>query len=530
MDAPAGLSGLRERTVPEVLRTQAERLGDAPYLSFGAEPPVSFAEMELRTNRLAHALAELGVGHGDRIVLMLPNRPELVELWFAAAKLGAVEVPVNPELSGRLLDHLLRSAEPRAIVCAGSNLQTLRELDGGLPGCPIVLVGTEGGEEPHLPFAELRAHADDAAPECRLRGEDPMAILYTSGTTGAAKGVVMPHLHAWAFVEGLVANLGLTSEDTYFTPLPLFHTDAQLFGAYFPLIYGTRGIIDPKFSASRFWDRIRETGASATNLLGAMAHILWKADPSPADRDNPLRVCQAIPMVEFREEFEARFGVRLATGYGQTETNFVTRDTPEEWRPGSCGRAAPGFEVRIVDEADNPLPAGSRGEIVVRHDRPFTVCSGYFGMPEETLRAWRNLWWHSGDAGHLDADGWLYFDGRIKDAIRRRGENVSAQEVEMIVNEHPAVLESAAIGIPSELSEEDVMVFVVARGNAGCEPEALIEFCVERMPRHMVPRYVEVWDRPLPRTPSEKIAKRDLSERGLSPGTWDRELGGAVAR
>jgi crotonobetaine/carnitine-CoA ligase len=228
-------------------------------------------------------------------------------------------------------------------------------------------------------------------------------------------------------------------------------------------------------------------------------------------------------MIPFREAFDRRFGMTLVTAYGQTETSFVTYDTPGDWRDGSCGRPAPGFQVAVVDPADRALPAGESGEIVVRPEDPYSMCSGYHGMPEQTVAASRNLWWHSGDSGHFDADGWLYFDGRIKDIIRRRGVNISAHEVESAVDEHPAVLESAAIAVPSELSEDEIKVVVVVRHGLELTHDELVEHCASRLPRHMVPRYVELRSTALPRTSTEKIAKEALRADGVTADTFDRE-------
>jgi crotonobetaine/carnitine-CoA ligase len=254
-----------------------------------------------------------------------------------------------------------------------------------------------------------------------------------------------------------------------------------------------------------------------------MAHILWKREPARDDASNPIRVAQSLPMIPFRRAFERRFGLALATAYGQTETNFVAYDTPGDWREGSCGRVAPGFEVAVVDRSDRSLPPGETGEIVVRPELPWTVSSGYYGMPDQTLASVRNLWWHSGDSGHFDEDGWLYFDGRTKDVIRRRGVNISAHEVESIVDEHPAVVESAAVAVPSELSEDDVKVVVVVRDESELTPAQVLEHCRRQMPRHMIPRYVELRRSPLPRTPSEKIAKETLRAEGVTPETFDRD-------
>jgi len=514
-------------TLPGLLRHQTETRPDAPFLrSLGDETFVSFAAMDCDTNRIANALRDLGVRHGDRVAMILPNSLTLVRLWFAAAKLGAIEVPLDPELRGRLLDHVLANSAPAVVCCHGSVLESLA---GRSPAAVVVVDGTaEDARAAGVTAARIHAFeelldGEDSTPDAHVHRADPLAILYTSGTTGPAKGVLMPHNQFHAFTETFARNLELSADDSYYTPLPLFHADAQLFGVYFPLLYGTHGTIDGRFSASRYWDNVRASGATATNMLGAMAHILWKRAPAADDADNPLRVSQALPMIPFRDAFERRFGLTLVTAYGQTETNFVTYDTPGDRREGSCGRPAPGFEVAVVDTEDRPLPAGESGEIVVRHEHPWTVSSGYYGMPEQTLASARNLWWHSGDRGHFDEDGWLYFDGRIKDVIRRRGVNISAHEVESIVDEHPAVLESAAIAVPSELSEDDIKIVVVARDGAELTVDDLIDHCVRHLPRHMVPRYVEVRRSALPRTPSEKVAKEALRAEGVTSETFDRE-------
>ncbi len=522
---------LEQRTLPLLLRHQAETRPDSPFLRYSGDADyVSFGTMEVNTNRVANALRLLGVESGDRVALLLPNSLTFVGLWFASAKLGAVEVPIDPELRGRFLVHVLRNSAPAVVCCEAPLLERLAEVSVDVSLDSVVVVGGTA-EDAHA--AGVRAsrilsaveliEADSSTPAADVGYADPLAILYTSGTTGPAKGVLMPHHQFYVFTEMFVHNLELTNEDSYYTPLPLFHADAQLFGVYFPLIYGTRGTIDGRFSASRYWENVRASDATATNMLGAMAHILWKREPSPDDALNPIRVCQALPMIPFREEFDRRFGLTLVTAYGQTETNFVTYDTPGDWREGSCGRPAPGFEVAVVDSLDRPLPPGEIGEIVVRHDSPWTVASGYYGMIEQTLASARNLWWHSGDSGHFDGDGWLYFDGRIKDVIRRRGVNISAHEVESIVDEHPAVLESAAVAVPSELSEDDLKVIVVARDGVDLTPSDLFEHCVQHLPRHMVPRYVEVRRATLPRTPSEKIAKETLRAEGVTAETFDSE-------
>jgi crotonobetaine/carnitine-CoA ligase len=521
------------RTLPHILRSQAADRPDATYLRFGDRRALTFGSVDAESTCVANSLRRLGVTAGDRVAMLLPNCPELVVTWFAAAKLGAVEVPVNVELRGSLLSHVLANSGAEVLVCHRDLLAGVARVLNAVPTLRTVVVvdgdpadaTTAGIHVPGLlSFGELLT-GRSVEIDVVVGYADPMAILYTSGTTGPAKGAVLPHNQYYVWVDLYARSLGLTSDDTYFTPLPLFHADGQLWGAYFPLVYGTQGSFVEKFSASRYWQDVRASGATATNLLGAMGHILWKQDPRPDDRDNPLRVAQAIPMLSIKEEFEERFGMRLVTGYGQTETNWVSYDTVGEFRPGSCGKVADEhFEVQIVDEHDEPLPVGSIGEIVVRPKQPWSISLGYHANPAETQRTWRNLWFHSGDAGHLDEDGWLYFSDRIKDVIRRRGSNISAFELESILCELPDIEECAAVAVPSELSEDDVMVFVVVADSSGLQPADVLEHCREHMPRFMVPRYVEIGTERLPRTPTEKISKPELRKRGVGANTWDAEM------
>jgi crotonobetaine/carnitine-CoA ligase len=528
------MRALEDRTLPHILRARAEERPDATYLRFGDRTPLTFGSVDADSTRVANSLRRLGVSAGDRVAMLLPNCPELVVTWFASAKLGAVEVPVNVELRGPLLSHVLDNSGAEVLVCHRDLLAGVAPVVNAAPALRTVVVVGGPAEEARaagirvdavLTFDELLAGRPDAI-DVAVGYADPMAILYTSGTTGPAKGAVMPHNQYYVWVDLYARSLGLTSDDTYFSPLPLFHADGQLWVAYFPLVYGTQGTFVERFSASRYWDDVRASGATATNMLGAMGHILWKQDPSPDDRDNPLRVAQAIPMLSIKDEFEERFGMRLVTGYGQTETNWVSYDTADDWRPGSCGKVADEhFEVRIVDERDQPLPVGSIGEIVVRPKQPWSISLGYHGNPAATQETWRNLWFHSGDAGHVDEDGWLDFSDRIKDVIRRRGSNISAFELESVLGDHPDIQECAAIAVPSELSEDDVMVFVVAADSSGLQPSAVIEHCREHLPRFMVPRYVEIVTEALPRTPTEKISKPELRTRGVGKATWDAETG-----
>ncbi|TPK73618.1 ATP-dependent acyl-CoA ligase [Mesorhizobium sp. B2-4-15] len=520
---------LERRVLPRILLKQAERLGTRKFLEVCGRS-ASFEDTLVMSSRLACGLRKLGVGRSDRVAMLLPNCLELVATWFAASSLGAIEVPNNPGLKGDLLCHNLNNCGAEALVADAGALAELAKVQDSLPNLrTLILVGVDPGEaraagiriDRIVSFEECLA----SLPDFDLAGvhySDPMAILYTSGTTGPAKGALMSHHHCYSWAAAMASNLGYTTSDSYFSALPLFHTDAQMFGVFLPLIYGTQSTLVDGFSASRFWDQVRASGATATNLLGAMAVILMRASQSENDGGNPVRICQCIPMVPDKEAFERRFGMRLVTGYGQTETSFVTLDTADETRPGSCGRPHPDWEVAIVDEADRPLPPGTIGEIVSRPSKSWSMFSGYYRADAKTVQTLRNLWYHSGDAGFMDDDGWLYFKHRLNEAIRRRGENISAYEVETVAEKHPDIVESAAFGIPSEFTEEDIMVVAQRRPGSTLEPAGLLDHFRELAPHHMVPRYIEITDTPLPRTPTEKVARNTLRQRGVSDATFDR--------
>lgn len=522
-------SDIESRVLPKILITQAERLGSRKFIDICGRS-ASFEQMLHISGQLAVGLRQLGVGRSDRVAMLLPNCFELVAMWFAISSLAAIEVPNNPGLKGDLLCHNLNNCGTEVLVADADALAELARVQDRLPSLrTLILVGVDPSEAraAGIRISRIVCFEECLAPQpefglADVHYADPMAILYTSGTTGPAKGALMSHHHCYSWAAAMAANLGYTASDSYFSALPLFHTDAQMFGVYLPLIFGTQATLVDSFSASKFWDQVRASGATAINLLGAMAVILARAPQSDTDINNPIRVCQCIPMVPDKNAFEQRFGMRLVTGYGQTETSFVTLDTVDETKPDSCGRPHPDWDVAVVDEHDRPVPPGTVGEIVSRPKKSWSMFSGYFNADTKTVQTLRNLWYHSGDAGVMDEDGWLYFKHRLNEAIRRRGENISAYEVETMAEKHPDIVESAAFGIPSEFTEEDIMVVAMRRAGSTIEPDDLLEHFRALAPRHMVPRYIEITDASLPRTPTEKVARNTLRQRGVSQATFDR--------
>ena len=359
---------------------------------------------------------------------------------------------------------------------------------------------------------------------------DLVAVLYTSGTTGPSKGVMITHIQAYEYARSVVELLELGPDDVHYAPLPLFHIAGQWGVAYAACLAGARAVLPRPFSAGAYWADVRRHRATTTFLLGAMASFLFQQPEAEDDADNPLERALVVPLLPEIEAFKRRFGCLVSTTWGATEFNVPTRSTFELANSRTCGRVAEDrYEVRIVDELDRELPPGVPGEAVVRPREPWITMAGYWGHPEWTAAAWRNLWLHTGDMLMRDEAGNLYFVDRTSDAIRRRGENISSMEVEREIVAHPDVVECAVIPVASEHTEQEVMAVVVPRPGTALDPVALVEFLAPRMAYFMVPRYVEMADA-LPMTQTGKVRKYTLRERGLTPQTWDREAAGIRLR
>jgi crotonobetaine/carnitine-CoA ligase len=501
-----------ERTISSLLERQAERYPER-VLVRDESGSLTYAEARDRAARRAGALAAAGVGPGDRVAIISENRLEVIELWLGCAWLGAVLVPINTALRGGQLAHVLGDSGARLLVIE-PGIEPFLEYVDELPKQRWVL-----GDAFPAPAEPVERHPTGPG--------DPTLILYTSGTTGPSKGVLCPNAqwYWWAVETGTI--LGVVEGDVLYTNLPLFHTNAANTFVQ-ALVFGATFAIGPRFSASQFWRRLVESEATVTYLLGTMVHILAKRDPDPLERQHRVRIAlvPATPAGLY-EPFQKRCGIRLLDGWGSTETNFVLSGAHDGAPPGSMGGITPGFDARVVDADDEEVPAGTPGELVVRSDQPFAFSIGYNGLPEKTVETWRNLWFHTGDRVVRDEDGWFWFLDRIKDSIRRRGENVSSYEVEAVLMAHPAVATAAVVPVPADVGDDDVLAYVVLRAGAELEPEDLIGFCEPRLAYFAIPRYVDFVDE-LPLTSNGKVEKYKLRDLGVTPSAWDREQAGYV--
>ncbi len=510
-------AGITPATVTAVLEARARSQPDRPCILFEGSS-IGNGELWERAGRLSGGLAALGVGKGSRVALLLENGPAFYVVWFALARLGAIEVPINTAYFGESLAHVLVDSEAEALIVGEVGYEALAQLDH-LPERLGTIV-TAGGEPPALPMPVVALDDLDGDPVAADVGAlDPLAIMYTSGTTGLSKGVVLSHRYYLLVGRANAANMRLGPSDRYLTCLPLFHGMAQLSGSIAPLLAGAEIVLTRKFSVSGFWDTCRETGVTAFGAIAAMTSMLYSSPPSERDRDHDVRYGFAVAVpASLHEPFEERFGVRLVNGYGCTEASMITYCPYDDRRPGSAGVAVPHFQVEIHDERDRPLPPGEVGEIVCRPLTHGAVMSGYYNRPEETLETWRNLWLHTGDLGRIEEDGHLRFVDRGKDVIRRRGENISSFEVEAAVARHEDVAEVAAYAVPSELGEDELMLAVVP-SNPALTPQALHAFCREVLPRFSLPTFIRFVDE-MPYTPTNKIRKVQLREDGVTADAW----------
>ncbi|HYB08154.1 MAG TPA: AMP-binding protein [Alphaproteobacteria bacterium] len=529
--------GTAETTLYHVLARRLSDSADKPWV-VGEERAFSYREVDRLANRLANGLARLGVGRGDTVLLMLDNSIDFIALWCALGKLGAIEVSINCGYKGQLLARVMKDSLARIVIAEETYLSRFAEIAPELSAITTIVArsASSGADAaPPLAHARMAPFSDildtndryDAAP---LSPWDHAAIMYTSGTTGPSKGVIVTHGHAYEYARGVIDMLEIEPRDVYYAPLPLFHIAGQWAVIYAAAIAGATAVLPDAFSVSRFWSTVRRHRATCSFLLGAMANLLYRQAPGTDDAANPLERVLVVPLIPEVEAFKARFGCRVSTTWGGTEMNCPTRSGFTLPNNKTCGRVDERlYEVRIVDEHDNETAAGVPGEAVVRPKLPWIVMAGYWNRPDWTAEAWRNLWLHTGDMLMRDEAGNFYFVDRTKDAIRRRGENISSMEVEQEINAHPDVLECAVIPVSSDETEQEVMAVVVPKPGHRMTPEALIDFLAPRMAYFMVPRYIEL-ALELPKTPTGKIQKYGLRARGVTPATWDRVAAGIVLK
>lgn len=523
-----------------LLERLARRNADRICVRVG-DQRMSYGDLDRRTDRLANGFLAAGIGPGDHVAMMLDNGEEILLVQFALGKVGAVVCPINTGAKGELLAYYLTQSNACAIVLGTMSLPRFAAVAARTPGVRRVVHVQEPAPEIDLGAAlpagmevipyEALCHGADRRPGVAVSHEDPAGIFYTSGTTGPSKGIIASHAQSFTFALGRVEYFGYQPDDVMYTCLPLFHASAMYHAAIAALLADAQVAVAKRFSASSFWQDIRNVGATQFNLLGSMVNILWGRPASADDRAHRVRLCGMAPIPPFGPAFEKRFGVPIVTSYGLTDfgqgTILQPGYPPEKFR--SVGKPRPGVEVQVQDEEGNLLPAGEAGEICLRSDDPSLGGRRYYRMDDANARAWRNGWFLTGDRGWFDADGYMYFTDRKKDAIRRRGENISAWEVEQAIAMHPAVLDVAVVGVNDEMLDEEVLACVVLRADAHLDETSLIQWCGEQMPRWMVPRFIE-FRANLPRTLTEKIEKRTLRAEAQErlAKLWDRERAGIV--
>jgi len=508
---------------------RAEREGKKPFLYF-QDQVVDFGALDKNANKAAHLFRECGVKKGDHVCLFLPNCPEFLYLWFGLVKIGGVIVPLNVNLRGDGLKYIINHCDAKWIIVNERLYDSYAVVENDLVGIEHRIWHSENAPPPKA-FYCLNALMDlaeeKAPPPVEIKDGDPLGIIYTSGTTGPPKGAMISHFnyintgHVWAS-----DIIDYREDDIFFTTLPLFHANAQMFTTIGSLVSGRPYVLRERFSASRFFDEMRQYGATIFNYIGGMLTMLMKQPEREDDSDNPARATfgGAAPR-EIWRDFERRFNVTIIEGYGLTESGGVCLcNPPDNIKVGSIGKPTRFCDVTIWDDDNREIPLGQTGEIVVKEKVPYSMFLGYYKQSDKTDEAWAGGLFHTGDRGYKDEDGYFYFVDRMKDCIRHRGENISSFEIEKIVNSHPKVLESAAIAIPSEIGEDDVKIFVILRPKEELHPKELIAFCEERMAYFMVPRYVEFL-KEFPKTPTERTQKFELRKRGTR-NAWDREKAG----
>lgn len=525
-------------TTTELLLRRAEKEPDTEYLDV-CGTKLTAAQVAGSAAALAGALHGLGVEPGDRVATLLDTSPEALLVWWAAQWAGAVAVPINTAYKGDYLRHQLRDSGSTVLVAAADLIDRVAAVTADVDDLRHVVV--TGPDQRTLPgmwthrlddlfTATARSGPVDRSPS------DLATFIYTGGTTGLSKGCMLSHNYHEVLARQIGVSWGRTPEDVLWTPLPMFHYNALVTAVVGALVFGGRSAVHRRFSVSNFWPEMNRTGATITSTLGTMAYLLAHDVDRPEmprsgrpEANGSLRLMGAAPLPpEVDDVIRSRFGIDTFSGaYGVTEASLISWQPPGvPNRPRAAGVVnTEYFDVRIFDDEDNEVPRGTDGEIVIRPKRAHVMFEGYWGRPEATVEASRNWWYHTGDIGRVDADGYLYFVDRKADYLRRRGENIASFEVERILMGHGQLADVAVHAVPSRLTEDDVKITAILAAGAELSEEELFRWCVDALPYFALPRYIEFRDE-LPRSPVGRVLKRDLRAEGVTPATWDVEAAG----
>ena len=521
--------GADDTVVRNLIDRHARERGESVFALFDDGTQWTFSALKAKVVAGAAFLAAQGVAQGDIVGVWMPNGPEALRMMLAANYLGAICAPLGLASRGGFLEHLLDNSEARLMVVDSRLVGRLAEVQPRF--LRRLAVARTGGDATPAPTAfdsvdlapDSSANATPPPLERPIEPWDTQLVLYTSGTTGPSKGVLTSYLqrHAHAF-----SARHITAADRRLIHAPLSHTGG-IGNVYGMLARGGSIALVESFKTDRFWSDVRRFGITTTSLLGVTLPYLLQQPESEQDRTHPLKTIQIAPVDASAAAFSRRFGVDVYGVYNMTEISAPFQGEPNPSVRGLCGRVRPGVEARIVDEHDFPLEEGQVGELVVRSAQPWTMMNGYLRDPQATADAWRNGWFHTGDAFRRTPEGDFIFVDRLKDAVRRRGENISSFEVESEIARHPRVREVAVVAARSELSEDEVLAVVAAVEGGSIDPAALIDFLRPRLPHFMIPRYIRVLPA-LPRTATQKILKHQLRAEGVTADTWDRYKAGVV--
>jgi len=510
--------------VGRMLEEAAKKYPGATYFWFEGER-YTYNDVLDRSRRVAQGFAKQGVKKGSHVAVLMENCPQFIYTWFGLALLGAVEAPFNPFHKGSILEYLINSSDAEILVISSSFIDEIRSVEDRIKKVKKIIIEGQYKKESFktiraIPFTALLQ--EDAGPlAADVRYDDIMALMFTSGTTGPSKGVLVTHNQAFFVASQYMNVTGVTRKDVGYCYIPLFHEAPQFGLVLGSMLYGGSFLLTRGFSAADFWQDIRKYNCTASGMFEVVIKILLMAPEQPEDADNPMRVFSTAHITpESQQAFEKRFNVKLVNTYGLTEGDCTIAATYRDIRPGSFGKPRGYFDVQLFDSMDRKVPRGKVGEIALRPRQPHTIFEGYYKMPEKTLEAMRNLWWHTGDLAYQDEDGYFFFVGRDKDMIRRGDENISALEVEKVAESHPDVKECAAVAAYSEVWGEEVKLVIVCREGSKIDPADIVSFCDDRMAYFMVPRYIEFVQN-IPRTGgSGRPVKEQLKP--ITADTWDR--------